>query len=102
MVAEFGIDPGDDRLPRSRDHDRRQHGHPAERRHARSAGHRGASATCWRSSDCGSQSPVNFTATRPLPLIPRYRVGEVSERYLADGSEDTPLDKDELIRRPAA
>src|SRR5215212_2058183 len=45
------------------------------------------------------QSPVNFTATRPLPLIPRYRVGEVSERYLADGSEDTPLDKDELIRQ---
>src|SRR4029453_13790245 len=25
-------------------------------------------------------SPVNFTATRPLPLIPRYRVGEVTER----------------------
>ena len=27
-------------------------------------------------------SPVNFTATRPLPLIPRYRVGEVTERIL--------------------
>lgn len=42
-------------------------------------------------------SPVNFTATRPLPLIPRYRVGEVTERILADGSVDTPLDRDELL-----
>ncbi|MGH7264563.1 MAG: hydantoinase/oxoprolinase family protein [Candidatus Rokuibacteriota bacterium] len=41
-------------------------------------------------------SPVNFTATRPLPLIPRYRVGEVTERILADGSVDTALDRDEL------
>jgi N-methylhydantoinase A len=41
-------------------------------------------------------SPVNFTATRPLPLIPRYRVGEVSERILADGSVDTTLDREEL------
>src|SRR5215216_8129617 len=45
------------------------------------------------------QSPVNFTATRPLPLIPRYRVGEVSERFLADGTEDTPLDREELVRQ---
>jgi N-methylhydantoinase A len=42
-------------------------------------------------------SPVNFTAVRPLPLIPRYRVGEVSERILADGTVDTPLDVDELV-----
>jgi N-methylhydantoinase A len=41
-------------------------------------------------------SPVNFTATRPLPLVPRYRVGEVSERILADGSVDTALDRAEL------
>jgi N-methylhydantoinase A len=41
-------------------------------------------------------SPVNFVATRPLPLIPRYRVGEVSERILADGSVDTPLDREGL------
>jgi N-methylhydantoinase A len=43
-------------------------------------------------------SPVNFTATRPLPLIPRYRVGEVTERILADGTVDTTLDHDELLR----
>jgi N-methylhydantoinase A len=43
-------------------------------------------------------SPVNFTATRPAPLIPRYRVGEVSERILADGTVDTALDRDELLR----
>jgi N-methylhydantoinase A len=43
-------------------------------------------------------SPVNFVATRPLPLIPRYRVGEVRERILADGSVDTPLDREELRR----
>ncbi len=28
----------------------------------------------------------------PEPLIPRYRVGEVRERILADGTVDTPLD----------
>jgi N-methylhydantoinase A len=43
-------------------------------------------------------SPVNFTATRPAPLIPRYRVGEVTERILADGTVDTALDRDELLR----
>jgi N-methylhydantoinase A len=43
-------------------------------------------------------SPVNFTATRPLPLIPRYRVGEVTERILTDGAVDTPLDREELLR----
>jgi len=43
-------------------------------------------------------SPVNFTATRPLPLIPRYRVGEVTERILADGTVDTTLDRGELLR----
>ena len=43
-------------------------------------------------------SPVNFTATRPLPLIPRYRVGEVTERILTDGTVDTALDRDELLR----
>ena len=46
-------------------------------------------------------SPVNFTATRPLPLIPRYRVGEVTERILADGSVDTSLDHGELVREAA-
>jgi N-methylhydantoinase A len=43
-------------------------------------------------------SPVNFTATRPEPLIPRYLVGEVRERTLADGTVDTPLDLEELRR----
>jgi N-methylhydantoinase A len=43
-------------------------------------------------------NPVNFTATRPVALIPRYRVGEVSERILADGTVDTPLDAAELLR----
>src|SRR5439155_1140301 len=43
-------------------------------------------------------SPVNFTATRPLPLIPRYRVGEVTERILSDGTVDTALDREELLR----
>ena len=43
-------------------------------------------------------SPVNFTATRPAPLIPRYRVGEVAERILADGTVDTALDREELVR----
>src|SRR4029453_19102858 len=42
-------------------------------------------------------NPVNFTATRPAALIPRYRVGEVSERILADGTVDTPLDVSELL-----
>src|SRR5258706_5319271 len=46
-------------------------------------------------------SPVNFTATRPLPLIPRYRVGEVTERILADGTVDTTLDRAELLREAA-
>ena len=43
-------------------------------------------------------SPVNFTATRPLPLIPRYRVAEVTERILADGAVDTELDHAGLLR----
>src|SRR5262245_7230787 len=43
-------------------------------------------------------SPVNFPATRPAPLIPRYRVGEVTERILADGTVDTALDREELAR----
>jgi N-methylhydantoinase A len=43
-------------------------------------------------------SPVNFTATRPASLIPRYRVGEVTERILADGIVDTALDREELLR----
>ena len=42
-------------------------------------------------------NPVNFTATRPAALIPRYRVGEVSERILTDGTVDTPLDAAELL-----
>src|SRR5262249_8689694 len=46
-------------------------------------------------------SPVNFTATRPLPLIPRYRVGEVTERILADGTVDTTLDREQLLREAA-
>ena len=46
-------------------------------------------------------SPVNFTATRPLPLIPRYRVAEVTERILADGTVDTELDHEGLLREAA-
>jgi N-methylhydantoinase A len=42
-------------------------------------------------------SPVNFLATRPAPLVPRERVGEVTERLLADGAADTPLDEAELL-----
>ena len=41
--------------------------------------------------------PVTFTATRPAPLIPRHRVGEVTERILASGAVDTPLDTDGLL-----
>jgi len=41
--------------------------------------------------------PVTFTATRPAPLIPRYRVGEVTERVLADGTVDAPLDRAGLL-----
>jgi N-methylhydantoinase A len=46
-------------------------------------------------------SPVNFTATRPAPLVPRHRVGEVTERILADGVVDTALDREELVREAA-
>jgi N-methylhydantoinase A len=42
-------------------------------------------------------NPVNFTATRPTPLIPRFRVGEVTERILADGTVDTALDPVDLL-----
>jgi N-methylhydantoinase A len=37
--------------------------------------------------------PVNFNATRPAPLIPRWRVFEIRERILTDGSIDAPLDR---------
>ena len=40
---------------------------------------------------------MNFTAVRAEPLIPRYCVGEVTERMLSDGTEDTPLNVDELL-----
>jgi N-methylhydantoinase A len=40
--------------------------------------------------------PVTFTASRPAPLIPRHRVAEVTERILATGAVDTPLDADGL------
>ena len=36
--------------------------------------------------------PMNFVANRPAPLIPRWRVFEVVERLLTDGSVDVPLD----------
>ena len=36
--------------------------------------------------------PMNFVANRPASLIPRWRVFEVAERVLADGSVDTVLD----------
>jgi N-methylhydantoinase A len=42
-------------------------------------------------------NPVNFSATRPAPLIPRDRVGEVTERILADGAVDTPLSEDDVL-----
>jgi N-methylhydantoinase A len=42
-------------------------------------------------------APVNFSANRPLPLIPRYRVGQVTERIMSDGSVDTPLDVEDLL-----
>jgi N-methylhydantoinase A len=40
--------------------------------------------------------PVNFNATRPAPLIPRWRVFEIRERLLTDGSVDTPLDRESV------
>ncbi|HKW94230.1 MAG TPA: hydantoinase/oxoprolinase family protein [Methylomirabilota bacterium] len=46
-------------------------------------------------------TPVDFTATRPAPLIPRYRVGEVTERILSDGTVDTALDRGELVEEAA-
>jgi N-methylhydantoinase A len=46
-------------------------------------------------------SPVNFTATRPAPLVPRYRVGEVIERILADGTVDTAIDRAQLVDEAA-
>jgi N-methylhydantoinase A len=42
--------------------------------------------------------PVNFNATRPAPLIPRWRVFEIQERLLTDGSVDTPLDRESVER----
>jgi N-methylhydantoinase A len=41
--------------------------------------------------------PVNYRATRPEPLIPRSRVFEISERVLADGSVDVPLDRKSVV-----
>jgi len=38
-------------------------------------------------------NPFDLDGSRPLPLIPRARVAEVSERLRADGSVDTPLDE---------
>jgi len=37
--------------------------------------------------------PVNYRATAPEPLIPRWRVFEIRERILADGTIDTELDR---------
>jgi N-methylhydantoinase A len=39
---------------------------------------------------------------KPLPLIPRRAIGEVTERILADGSVRTPLDEDDARRAIAA
>jgi len=39
---------------------------------------------------------------KPLPLIPRRAIGEVTERMLADGSVRTPLDEDDARRAIAA
>lgn len=36
--------------------------------------------------------PMNFVASRPAPLIPRWQVFEIQERILTDGSVDIPLD----------
>src|SRR5258706_982237 len=38
-------------------------------------------------------NPFDLDGARPLPLIPRARVAEVTERLRADGSVDTPLDE---------
>ena len=38
-------------------------------------------------------NPFDLDGSRPLPLIPRSRVAEVSERLRADGKVDTPLDE---------
>jgi N-methylhydantoinase A len=38
-------------------------------------------------------NPFDLDGSRPLPLIPRARVAEVSERLRADGRVDTPLDE---------
>jgi N-methylhydantoinase A len=49
--------------------------------------------------------PMNFVATRAVPLIPRWRVFEVGERILTDGTVDVPFDPasaETAVRRAVA
>ena len=41
--------------------------------------------------------PVDLFNRRTIPLVPRENVFAITERILADGSEDTPLDEAELV-----
>jgi len=47
-------------------------------------------------------NPFDLDGTRPLPLIPRARVAEVTERMRADGTVDTRLDEGRARGRAAA
>ena len=45
----------------------------------------------------GRYDPYKLKALKSMPLIPRSRCFEVSQRQLADGSISTPLDEEELV-----
>jgi N-methylhydantoinase A len=42
--------------------------------------------------------PVNYRATRPEPVIPRWHVFEINERMLTNGGIDTPVDFESVAR----
>lgn len=41
--------------------------------------------------------PIDLFNRRPTPIVPRERVFEVTERLLADGTVDTPLDEGSVV-----
>jgi N-methylhydantoinase A len=42
--------------------------------------------------------PLNFAATRPAPLIPRWQVFEIRERILTTGAVEVGLDRESVVR----